>query len=95
MLQQRESLKLYSIWVLYEHGRGVQRSLSYAKYIYEIADGFGISKAKARFDNLLQFADQRLNIYETLMKGVHFLETLLKVVASKIFSWVRSPHSDL
>ena len=81
--------------VLYEHGRGVRRSLSYAKHIYEITDGLGISEAKARLDNLLQFKDQRLNIHETFMKGIHFLETLLKNMTSKVLSWVRPPHPGL
>ncbi len=86
---------LFNLGVLYEHGRGVRRSLSYAKHIYEITDGLGISEAKARLDNLLQFKDQRLNIHETFMKGIHFLETLLKNMTSKVLSWVRPPHPGL
>lgn len=84
--------KKASVLVVLSHGRGVQRSLSYAKHIHEIADGLGISEVKARLNNLLQFTDQRLNIYETFIKGIHFLETLLKNMTSKVLSWVRTLH---
>ncbi|MGB7129112.1 MAG: tetratricopeptide repeat protein [Candidatus Rhabdochlamydia sp.] len=76
---------LFNLGVLYEYGRGVPLSLSYAKHIYEIADGLGISEAKVRLDNLLQLGNQGLNFYETFVKGVHFLAAL-------IFSWVYPPH---
>ena len=86
---------LFNLGILYEHGRGVQRSLSYAKHIYEIANGLGISEAKTRLDHVLQFTDQHLNVYGTFVKGIRFLETLLKILTSKIFYWVCSPHPDL
>ena len=53
------SQSLFNLGVLYEHGRGVQRSLSYAKHLYRIADGLGISEAKIRLYSLLQTENER------------------------------------
>lgn len=72
------SQALFNLGVLYEHGRGVQRSLSYAKHLYEIADGLGISEAKTRLDALLQLGDQHLNLYGRCIQAVRYFRNFRK-----------------
>jgi len=68
---------LFNLAVLYEHGKGVKRSLNYAKRLYKIAEGLGITGSKERLANLINHpSDNWAILWIKLHALVNFLTRL-------------------
>ncbi len=60
---------LFNLGVLYENGRGVHRSITYAKHLYKISEGLGIPGAKDRLDSLHKLDSDKREVFLWRLKN--------------------------